>query len=73
VPGEQIVPAAHVTVVVLQTTWQVIEVWLQHFTMLDTQWLPAGQSVSTVQSWKTGPAQNGVAHAEETLPGSVVQ
>jgi hypothetical protein len=37
VPGEQIVPAAHVTVVVLQTTWQVIEVWLQHFTMLDTQ------------------------------------
>jgi len=50
VPGEQIAPAAHVTVVVLHTTWQVMEVWLQHFTMLDTQWSPAGQSVSTVQS-----------------------
>jgi hypothetical protein len=73
VPGEQVVPAAQVIPAVLQETWQVIEGWLQHLIMLVRQMSPVAQSVSTVQSCVGGVTQNGVAHADETPAGSVVQ
>jgi hypothetical protein len=41
--------------------------------MLVRQISPVGQSVSTVQSCRGGVTQNGVAHADETPAGSVVQ
>jgi hypothetical protein len=41
--------------------------------MLVKQMLPVAQSVSTVQSCLGVVTQNGVAHADVTLPGSVVQ